>query len=150
MNTKCPAANTPTSASRPTPWASATAGAKSPAPTPRSTSSSATSSRSRRPPRSSATCACSSSPAASRRRMCQNSNPAALISPRVSSTCYPAASGNPTAAGRRTSRKSCSATKRPPPSAPANLRIQWIWLPHVRSSPPSSAAPPAMTTSTHT
>ena len=35
MNTKCPAANTPTSASRPTPWASATAGAKSPAPMPR-------------------------------------------------------------------------------------------------------------------
>jgi pyruvate carboxylase len=60
-STRCPAANTPTSRSRPPRWASPTAGPRSRAPTPRSTSSSATSSRSRPRPRSWATWRSSSS-----------------------------------------------------------------------------------------
>jgi pyruvate carboxylase len=83
ISTRCPAANTPTSRSRPSRWASPTAGPRSRAPTPRSTSSSATSSRSRPRPRSSATWRSSSSRAASSPPTSSTSRPARRRSPRA-------------------------------------------------------------------
>ena len=60
--TRCPAASTPTCASRPARWAWSRAGPRWPRPAPRSTCFSATSSRSPRPPRWWATWRCSWSP----------------------------------------------------------------------------------------